>query len=279
MHILEHTWETSKILGDKTKDPEFLKTISEWDIIGLSELHTDKPISIPGFSVIKQKIRPKHHKGPKIGGGLAVLIKHNIAHKFQLIPNNNIDSIWIKTSKTPQDKEICLGFYYCSPEVTNTSNFFEVVNHEVDLYNNKENTFIFGDLNARIKTENETIIQDKYDELFDIEIDVQTKPLFRNSEDMKLINQRGKEFLDICRINNIIVVNGRKIGDIFGKYTCHQKNGSSVVDYMVTTHNAFQKISHFKVGDFLPTLSDHCPITALIHVDMGLEIQQKKSQI
>ena len=44
---------------------------------------------------------------------------------------------------------------------------------------------------------------------------------------------------------------------------------------MVITHNAFQKISHFKVGDFLPTLSDHCPITALIHVDMGREIQQK----
>ena len=135
---------TSKILGDKTEDPEFLKTISECDIIGLSELHTDKPISIPGFSVIKQRIRPKHHKGPKIGGGLAVLIKHNIAHKFQLIPKNNIDSIWIKTSKTPQDKEVCLGFYYCSPEVTNTSNFFEMVNHEVDLYNNKENTFLGG---------------------------------------------------------------------------------------------------------------------------------------
>ena len=164
-----------------------------------------------------------------------MLIKHNIAHKFQLIPNNNIDSIWIKTSKTPQDKEICLGFYYCSPEVTNMSNFVEVVNHEVDLYNNKENTFIFRDLNSLIKTENETIIQDKYGELFDIEIDVQTKPLSRNSEDMRLINQRGKEFLDICRINNIIVVNGRKIGDIFGKYTCHQKNGPSVVDYMVTT--------------------------------------------
>ena len=32
----------------------------------------------------------------------------------------------------------------------------------------------------------------KYDELFDIEIDVQTKPLSRNSEDMKLKNQRVK---------------------------------------------------------------------------------------
>ena len=134
---------SSKILGDKTSDPEFLKIIEDIDIISLSELHTDKPISIPGFSVKKQKIRPKQYKGPKIGGGLAVLIKHSIVDKFQLIPNNNIDSIWIKTSQIENKEEIHLGFYYCSPEKNNTSNFFDIVSHEMELYNNKKKTFIF----------------------------------------------------------------------------------------------------------------------------------------
>ena len=114
---------SSKILGDITKDPEFLWIISEWDILALSELHTDKPISIPGFCGKKQKIRPKHHRGPKIGGRLAVLIKHNMAGKFQLISNNNIDSIWIKTAETQENKETCIGFYYCSPETCNATNF------------------------------------------------------------------------------------------------------------------------------------------------------------
>ena len=165
---------SSKILWDKSKNPEFLKKISEGDIIWLSELHTDKCISIPGFAVIKQKIRPKHHKGPKIGGGIAVLIKQELLHKFKLIHNDNIDSIWVKMINT-QDKnnDVHLGFYYCSPETNNTSNFFEIVNHEMNLYNNK-NTFIFGDFNARIKTEEETIIQDKFDEVFGIETEIQS---------------------------------------------------------------------------------------------------------
>ena len=266
---------SSKILGDKTKDPEFLRTIPEWDILALSELHTDKPISIPGFCVKKQNIRPKHHRGPKIGGGLAVLIKHNMAGKFQLISNNNIDSIWIKTAETQEDKEPSICFYYCSPETCSATNIFEVVDREIELYNNKNNTFIFGDFNAGIKTEQETIIQDKFDDLFGIETEILMEPIPRNSEDMKIINNRGKEFLDICRINNLTVVNGRKVGDIFGKYTCHQRNGSSVVDYLISTHPSFKEITQFKVGDFSPTLSDHCPITAIIHYDLYHKDQQQ----
>ena len=46
---------SSKIIGEKTKDPTFLKIISGFDIISISELHTDKPISVPGFSVKKTK--------------------------------------------------------------------------------------------------------------------------------------------------------------------------------------------------------------------------------
>ena len=90
---------SSQITGDKTEDPEFLKLLSEIDIISLSELHTDKQISIPGFSVKKQKMTPKDHKGPKISGGIAVLIKNDLADKFHVIPNINIDSIWIKTTQ------------------------------------------------------------------------------------------------------------------------------------------------------------------------------------
>ena len=114
-----------------------------------------------------------------------------MAGKFQLISNNNIDSIWIKTAETQEDKETCIGFYYCSPETCNATNLFEVVNREIELYNNKNNTFIFGDFNARIKTEQETIIQDKFDDIFGIEIEILM------------------EFLDICRIKNLTVVNGR----------------------------------------------------------------------
>ena len=47
---------------------------------------------------------------------------------------------------------------------------------------------------------------------------------------------------------------------IFGEYTCHQWNGSSVVDYLITRSSDFKKIRNFSVGEFSPWLSDHCPI-------------------
>ena len=49
-------------------------------------------------------------------------------------------------------------------------------------------------------------------------------------------------------------------GDPFGSYTCFKWNGNSVVDYLVTSHILFKNISSFRVGEFLPWLSDHCPI-------------------
>ena len=73
---------SSKILGDKSKDKKFLEVVSAYDVIGISELHTKNYISLPGFSLKKQKFRVKKHRGPKIGGGIAVFVKHNIADNF-----------------------------------------------------------------------------------------------------------------------------------------------------------------------------------------------------
>ena len=68
----------SKIVGNKFNDPEFLKMISESDIIGLGEIHADKEVSIPGFKSVKQKIREKNFKGPKISGGIGLFVKREI---------------------------------------------------------------------------------------------------------------------------------------------------------------------------------------------------------
>ena len=56
------------------------------------------------------------------------------------------------------------------------------------------------------------------------------------------------------------------MGDLYGKYTCHQKRGSSVVDYLIAPYNSIQNIKLFKVGDCTPLLSDHSPIMATIHL-------------
>ena len=91
----------SRTIGEKNENKDLLNIVSEFDIICISELHTDKIISIPGFVPKKQKFRKKVDKSPKISGGIAVYVKQNIENNFHLIPNNNVDSIWIRTN---QDK-------------------------------------------------------------------------------------------------------------------------------------------------------------------------------
>ena len=56
--------------------------------------------------------------------------------------------------------------------------------------------------------------------------------------------------------NNVRIVNGRKIGDILGRYTCYKWNGCSVNGGMLS----------FKVLDILDSWSDHCQITINIYI-------------
>ena len=88
----------------------------------------------------------------------------------------------------------------------------------------------------------------------------------RNSEDTKS-NSRGDELLDFCKSNEFAIVNGRKVGDLFGKYTSHQYNGSSAVDFVITPITEFAKISYFEVGDFTLWLSDHTPLFSYVTLD------------
>ena len=49
-----HGW-SSRMIGNKLLDPEFLEKISSCDIVALSELHSDKELSLPGFVSKKTK--------------------------------------------------------------------------------------------------------------------------------------------------------------------------------------------------------------------------------
>ena len=98
----------------------------------------------------------------------------------------------------------------------------------------------------------------------------------RNSQD-KNTNVRGKELLDACKLNDFLIMNGRKVGDLFGSCTSHQWNGSSVVDYFLAPNTFQQKILNFSVDKFVPWISDHCPIHTTISLNQLNTIQKTHS--
>ena len=72
---------------------------------------------MPGFSLIKQKIRKKVHKGPKIAGDLALFAKIEYAQFVKPVHNRNEDSIWVKLGRedTGGPMDIYIGTLYISP--------------------------------------------------------------------------------------------------------------------------------------------------------------------
>ena len=257
---------TSKYLGDKLLDREFVDVVNTCDIIGLGELQAKGDVDIPGFKSIKQKVREKKCAGPKIAGGLGVYVKDYLYDFVDLVPNSCPDAIWIRL----KNEDVYLGTYYVSPKYSKSRDidFFNTLNDEILHFKSMGTVFLQGDLNARTGTDSDFIQMGKCyepseEELGEIDAQEDVDIYLRNSED-KTVNSRGRELLDLCKLNRFLIVNGRKTGDVFGKNTCHNWNGSSVVDYFLSPISSFDSISTFAVGNYIPWLSDHCLIRSKI---------------
>ena len=273
----------SEIIQVKLLDPQFIKMLKNSDIVSISELHTEeKNIFIPGYKLLKQKIRMKTHKGPKIGGWIATFAKEDIFDSIHVVPNSNEDSIWIKIGNASSNKkDVFIGLFYISPESKKVKkNLWDILNEESKKFETLGDVIMVGDFNARTGHKNDFIQPDPFlEDLLDLPLANYGKSLPpRNSED-STVNKRGDELLDFCKTSEFAIVNGRKIGDLFGKYTSHQYNGSSAVDILLSSSNFLENISYFEVGHFTPWLSDHSPILADIKLDVNAKETQKPTKL
>ena len=96
----------------------------------------------------------------------------------------------------------------------------------------------------------------------------------RNSEDI-VINRRGEELVELCKSLNMVILNGRRVGDPWGKMTSHQYNGSAVVDYVIVSVNLLSSIGNFLVGDFSAWVSDHCNLLYELNVVHDIPIEKE----
>ena len=89
-----------------------------------------------------------------------------------------------------------------------------------------------------------------------------------------LVNNYGKEFLNMCISSNLRIVNGRTGSDKrVGSFTCYTPRGCSVVDYFVVSQNLMESISDMSVHN-LTEHSDHCPIS----LDISIPKMTKQSK-
>jgi hypothetical protein len=255
----------SRITGNKLIDPDFLSEVQKSDIIGLGETHVHDEIvdslNIPGFVLVKYKNRKKQLKANKTSGGIAIFVKENLQMKVQPVCTENQDIVWLKINKENAKlaNDIYIGTLYLSPHKGKITESEKIKNLAEDIiyFKGKGGDIILqGDFNARTSNNTDFVESDK----FDTETEIQQPHIIpRNSKD-KFIDGRGRELLDLCKSLDLNILNGRNSGDIFGDFTSFQWNGNSLIDYVITSQILLQCVLTFKVGNFIPWISDHCAL-------------------
>jgi hypothetical protein len=136
---------------------------------------------------------------------------------------------------------------------------FDDISKKLAKYQERGSLLLMGDLNART--------QSLSDFIPDIDVDHSgISDSNRNSLDQASPTVYGRRFIDMCRETPLRILNGRYIGDFMGNFTCIRPQGMSVVDYAAASPDLLQDIKHFSVHHYVPTLSDHCPISLTLRV-------------
>lgn len=204
-----------------------------------------------------------------------------------MIDKSQSEILWFKLNANffGLRKDLYLCFIYIAP--INSSyvkssgldkQVFEKLEEDCIKYNLNGDIMVMGDLNAHINCiEKDFIIEDS-DEVLDSFLPQNyisdNHQIFRNTQVPQKTNSYGKNIIDLCIGNQLRILNGRTIGDSVGKATYFNYNGVSINDYCLCSASFLRNVLNFTVGDFIPSTSDHCPITVKFFSD----IQGKTSE-
>ncbi|MCU7801461.1 MAG: endonuclease/exonuclease/phosphatase family protein [gamma proteobacterium symbiont of Lucinoma myriamae] len=243
------------------KDNSFIQGLISYDIFFLSETHIgfDTSINIEGFQYIPV-CRPVSSNNRNYGG-LAILIRKSIRNGIKILQNTSSEYQWIKLLKNyfGLESDIFACFSYISPcffKQKSDADSLEAIVRDINSYRNNGHIVLCGDLNARtgidldfIQTDNDQHLP--LDPSYIIDADINR----RKSEDSK-IDDRGKQLIDLCISTRMRILNGRCIGDSFGKFTCQKPKGASMVHYAIVSEELLKNIMYFHVHPFKPLFSD-----------------------
>ena len=273
-------------LVSKLKCPDFVSLINEYEIVGIQESKTDDLdiVDIPGYKVF---LNNRSCSSRYRSGGIALVVKDSIGHIVKVDHQMSSKlvlffSLLNVINDNGQSEDLKCGIVYVPPQGSKyaSDDTFQELREEFFRYciDNK-NMLIFGDFNARtgelsdyVKVDaclsNLNGFEDVYNEntqMFEF-LNMYNIPLERKSLD-KIANTYGHALLDMCKNNDLFILNGR-IGEdgVKTKLTCKDK---STVDYSLSSGQLFRYYSEFQVNDFANLFSDaHCGLSLCININL-----------
>ena len=247
---------------------EFRELITCHDILCFQETKTDDidVLELENYEFV-MKNRKKY--GRVNSGGIVLAFRNYLKEHITIHETECKSVLWFELSKnvTNFDNNLIVGIIYIPPENSKYSSRELFTNIEMEMHElvkNGKHVILTGDFNARTGTEldiHEFIydINDRFYEIFEnSHFNIDLENFHRNNMDA-MVNPYGKLLLDMCKTNNLFIMNGRIGDDIEGHLTCKQ---SSVVDYFICDFHFIENISNMEVLEPNVLYSDvHSPIT------------------
>ena len=273
--------------------PEFQDLIKQFDIFCVSESKLGKydDITLEGYTFLSQ-YRKQHFI--RKSGGIGVFLKFDIAPYVTYIDSDSDFILWFKLSKQllKTDQDVVIGAVYVPPSVSRFCTEDELDMFEVEICNmciQYKYVLLTGDFNARTWIKDDfTTADDFLADYFDFDDTIRnffnaSSVLLDNNMNLRRIshdtvcNNEGNALLEICKSNNLCILNGRcgkdkNLGSFTFKHT-------SVIDYSITTVDTFKFIDDFEVTELDSLFSDgHSLLRSTLKFQNIKRIPQTPSQ-
>ena len=262
--------------------------MSNSDLLVFLETNTDDPCftqtMLQSYTIVPKKKPRLTSTNYKYGGihGICVLFNDKFDHD-QCIPIEGMSAecvLWVKLAVN--NFTFILGASYI-PCVTSRFHFDDIFDQiHGDLITLKLMNLpilLTGDLNSHIARlldfiENDytisevtgcIVLEDSYPD----QLDSESISKFRTSKDKMAVDSNGRNLVEFCKVEKMVVLNGRlgKDRDI-GDPTCF-KGQPSITDYAIANNEMLKHMQNFEVDMFDPNLSDvHAPISFSIFTSM-----------
>ena len=271
-------------LKNRIKYPEYIDLINQYDFFGVTETKLDcfDTIELAGYTFLHQHRRQKFLRK---SGGIGIFYKNEFRNYVSAVEHDSDYVFWIRLDKTltKTDEDVFYGVTYMPPADSRFRTNDELDQFELEITDmciTHKYVYLLGDFNARSGLNDDFLpADDEFARMFEYD-DTMINHFNKSSclpdfglsikrvNKDSLVNNDGNFLLDICKSNNIFILNGRCGHDRdLGSFTF--KN-ISTIDYSLSSFEGLKYISDFSVQDLDPLFSDgHSLIVTVYNFGMS----------